>query len=297
MNTAQIRLSSMHNHTLFCDGEDDVETMCRAAAENNLCAIGFSSHAPIFKQTGIKTFWHMSEERLDDYITEITAAKNRWEGKLDVFLGFEVDYIKGLRSAADSDIKAINPDFIISSVHYLVPANGAEPFTVDGPLEEFENGLNNGFNGDGEALMQSYYDAMAEMTTIGGFDIMGHADIIKKNCTEKKYWSAENEVIRQKEIAQAAAAAGVMAEVNTGGLNRKKVVETYPSLSFLRLFCNFNVPVIITADAHRAAHISGNFDTALRTIVAAGYTEHMLFERTKEKKLFWKKELLQYFRI
>lgn len=295
MNTAKIRLSSMHNHTIFCDGEDDVETMCRAAAENNLCAIGFSAHAPIFKKTGIKTFWHMSEDRLDDYITEVTAARDRWQGKLDVFLGLEVDYIKGLRCAADSDIKALNPDFLISSVHYLVPSNGAEPFTVDGPMEEFENGLKDGFNGDGEALMNSYYDAMAEMTAIGGFDIMGHADIIKKNCTIKRYWNAENEVLRQKEIACAAAAAGIIAEVNTGGLNRKKITETYPSLSFLKFFYSFNIPVIITADAHRAAHINGNYDTALQIIVAAGYTEHTLFERMKEKNFVLEKKIITIF--
>jgi histidinol-phosphatase (PHP family) len=279
--------SSMHNHTLFCDGRDDMETMCRAAFEKKLCAIGFSAHIPIFKQTGIKTDWQLSEDRLEEYAAQALAARQRWQGKLAVYYGFEVDYIKGLRSAVDSDIKALHPDFLIGSVHYLVPANGAEPFTVDGPPEEFKQGLALGFGGDGEALMNRYYDMLAEMTALGGFDILGHADIIKKNCQDKTYWSAESELIRQKEIAFAVSRAGIAAEVNTGGLNRGKTRDTYPSLSFLRLFREQGVPIIITADAHRAADIDGNYDAAIKTLLNAGYSEHILFNGRQEGKAVW----------
>jgi len=290
MNASRPLFSSMHTHTLFCDGQDDVETMCRAAYEKKLYAIGFSAHAPIFRQTGIKTNWNMSEDRLDEYVSEVLAAKRRWQGKLAVFLGFEVDYIKGLRSAMDSDIKALNTDFIIGSVHYVVPANGAEPFTVDGPPEEFEKGLNEGFGGDGEALMHCYYDAVAEMTAMGGFDILGHADLIKKNCQNISYWPVESEVCRQREIACAAAKTGIVAEVNTGGLNRKKTRDVYPSLSFLRFFREWEVPVIITADAHCAQDIDGHYDAALQALIYADFKEHVLFYGKNNGNTLWKKE-------
>jgi len=269
--------SSMHTHTLFCDGKDDIETMCRAAYEKKLYAIGFSAHAPIFKQTGLDSDWHLKEERLDEYVSQVLAAKSRWQGKLEVFLGLELDYIKGLRCAQDSDIKALNLDYIIGSVHYIFPENGAQPFTVDGPPEEFEKGLKEGFNGDAHALMQSYYDAVAEMITIGGFEILGHADIIKKNCQDKNYWTTESESSRQSEIARAAADADITVEVNTGGLNRKKINDVYPSLSFLQLLHECKVPVMITADAHCAAHVDGYYDTALQTLICAGFKEHTLF--------------------
>ena len=296
MNTTPL-FSSMHTHTLFCDGQDDIETMCRAAYEKKLYAIGFSSHAPVYKQTGIKTGWNMSEERVDEYVAEITAAKRRWQGKLAVFLGFEVDYIKGMRSPADNDIKSINADFLIGSVHYIVPSNGAEPFTVDGPPEELEKGLNEGFNGNGEALMNCYYDMVAEMIAAGGFDILGHADIIKKNCINKSYWPAESELIRQKEITCAVMGkcncgetSSIAVEVNTGGINRKKINDVYPSLSFLHLLREHEVPVIITADAHCARDIDGNYDKALQTIVKAGFREHVLFCGKNNGNTIWKKE-------
>ena len=129
-------LTSLHNHTIFCDGENDVETMCRAAFEKGLAAVGFSSHAPIEK-TGLESNWNMKTERLGEYIDQVHAARRRWEGKIAVYLGVEVDYVKGLRSARDGDIQGLGLDYAIGSVHYLVPPRGA-PFAVDGPAEELE---------------------------------------------------------------------------------------------------------------------------------------------------------------
>jgi histidinol-phosphatase (PHP family) len=288
--------SSMHTHTIFCDGKDDIETMCRTAYEKKMFAIGFSAHAPITKKTGIPSQWHLPDEKLDEYVTEVLAAKERWRGKIDVFLGLEVDYIKGLRSAVDSDIIAINPDYLIGSIHYVVPANGAEPFTIDGHWDEFTKGLAQGFNGDAEALMHSYYDATAEMIAIGGFEILGHADLLKKNCHNKNLWNKESEISRQEEIAraiassQAIASERIIVEANTGGLNRGKINETYPSPDFLRIFNKNNVPVIITSDAHCAKDIDGNYNTAITTLNYANFSEHLLFLGKNNGKMLWKIE-------
>jgi len=289
----QRQFSSMHTHTIFCDGQDDIETMCRAAYEKKLCAIGFSAHAPIEKQTGIKSDWNLKDEKVDQYVSEVLAAKKRWQGKLKVFLGYEADYIKGRRSPLDNDIKALNLDYIIGSVHYIFPENGAEPFTVDGSAEEFEKGLKEIFNGDAEALMNYYYDALTEMILQGGFDIIGHADIIKKNCIGKNYWQDESEIRRQREIARLIADRSnidVIIEVNTGGINRKKINETYPSLTFLRIIKEFNIPVIITADAHNAKDINGNYDTAVDTLICAKFKEHVIFKEKNDNSSLWQKE-------
>ena len=282
--------SSMHTHTVFCDGKDDIETMCRAAFEKKLYAIGFSAHAPVSRQLGVKTDWHLSEERLDQYVNEVLEAKKRWDGKILVFLGLEVDFIKGIRSVMDSDIRALNLDYIIGAAHYIIPPNGTEPFTVDAPLEEFEKGFKEGFGGDGEAFMHCYYDTVAEMIKLGGFEILAHADIIKKNCQDKNYWSEKSELNRQMEITRLIAKTNITVEVNTGGINRKKTRDVYPSLPFLRLLCEYNIPVIITSDAHCAENINGNYDIALQTLISAGFKEHFLFSGEKNEKKLWKKE-------
>jgi histidinol-phosphatase (PHP family) len=264
--------------------------MCRAAYEKSLFAIGFSAHAPIDKQLGWESDWNMKSSLADEYAAQVLAAKERWQGKLNVFLGLEADYIKGKRSPLDSDIIKMNLDYIIGSVHYLFPENGAQAFTVDGPQEELEKGLKEGFDSDAQKLMHAYYDAVAEMIQAGGFDIIGHADLIKKNTLGKNLWRQEAEAERQKEITHMAAKAGLVFEINTGGINRNKIQETYPSLSFLKIIKKFKVPVIITADAHCAKDINGNYDIALKTLESAGIKEHLLFKEKINSKTVWQKQ-------
>ncbi|MCL2184743.1 MAG: histidinol-phosphatase [Treponema sp.] len=296
-NMKQRLFSSMHTHTLFCDGKDDIETMCRSAYENKVYAIGFSAHAPISKQIGKESEWNLEEEKVEEYIKEVFAARERWNEKLKVFIGFEADYIKGIRSPADSDIKALSLDYIIGSVHYLFPENGADFFTVDGSKEEFEKGLKEGYNGNLEFLMHSYYDAQLEMIKQGGFDILGHPDILKKNCNKIKYPYIESvqeaEKERQKEIAIAASKTGIVIEVNTGGINRNKIDEVYPSLPFLKIIKKYKIPVIITADAHCAKDIIGNYDIAINTLICANFKEHVLFNGKINNIAVWQKENLK----
>jgi histidinol-phosphatase (PHP family) len=287
--------SSLHTHTVFCDGSDNVETLCSAAYTKGLCGIGISSHAPIFKKTGIKTDWHMDEDRLHEHMDEVRAARRRWEGKLDVFLGLELDYIKGLCCAQDADIRSLDLDFIIGSVHYLVPDNGAPLFTVDGPADEFEQGIIRGFNASGEAAMHAYWDAVAEMTALGGFDILGHVDIIRKNNAATRWFSTESRDwhCRLSEIADTISRNTCVVEINTGGLNRGRSADTFPCASFLQKLREKNVPVVITADAHRASDLDGHYDIARRALLDAGYCRHVLFSGKTAGKPVWRTEGLQ----
>ena len=290
------RFSSLHTHSLFCDGKDDIETLCRSAFEKGLCAIGFSSHAPIEK-AGFTTTWNMKESRLAEYANEVKAARQRWEGKIAVYLGLEVDYIKGLRSALDSDIQNIKPDYLIASVHYILPLCD-KPFTIDGSVAEIENGVTEGFKGSGEAMMNAYFDAVIEMISIGGFDIVGHLDLVKKgnlrNPAKRLFGMEEGSPYMQRvqEVAQAISARGFFVEINTGMINRNYFTETCPSLPVLRILKQHDVPVIISADAHNAKDLDGNYPIACQTLLEAGYKSHFLFagRNNIDGKAIWQEQ-------
>jgi histidinol-phosphatase (PHP family) len=286
-------LSCLHTHTFFCDGKDDVETYCRRAWEKGLSSLGFSAHGPITKKTGIVTDWNLPDSRLEAYLDAVREARRRWEGKIPVYLGLEVDYIGGRMGPADKDYRDMGLDYIIGSVHFVVPPRAA-PFTVDGSREELEQGIREGFGGDGEALAHAYWDSVAAMIRAGGFDILGHADLIKKNNPAEAPCpitarvgepffdpSGPGYLRRIGEIAalagEAAPRSGMVVELNTGGINRGSINETYPSPPMLRLFRERGVPVIINADAHRAEDLDGHYGEALDTARNAGYTETVLF--------------------
>jgi histidinol-phosphatase (PHP family) len=285
--------SCIHTHTDFCDGKGDVESFCRKALEKGFGSLGFSAHAPIFKKTGMVTDWHMKDERLEAYLDEVRAAQRRWEGRLSVYLGLEVDFIPGLMGPGDKDYQDMGLDYIIGSVHYVVPPKGA-PFTVDGSPEELEQGVREGWGGDAWGMVNAYWDNLEVMLRAGGLDVLGHPDLIKKNNPRNRWFSEEDGFYRQRTLAAAALASqtGVTPEINTGGMNRKKLSVPYPSLPFLRLFREYGVPMVINADAHRAEDLDGHYREAREALLAAGYTETALFAGRKDGLARWRFEKL-----
>ena len=290
-----MKYSCLHTHTIFCDGHADVESFCQRAWEKGLCSLGFSSHAPIVKKTGFpENSWNMREDLLEEYIETVQAAKRRWEGRLDIFLGLEIDYISGLMGPSDKDYQEMGLDYIIGALHYLLPARGA-PFTVDASLEEVEQAIKDSYGGDPLAMVEAYWDSLEDLIRSGGFDILAHLDVIRKNNSQNRLFSEDSQSYREK-IVKIAALAGehkIIIEVNTGGMNRGRITSPYPSQPFLKLFRENNVPGIITADAHNPEDLDGHYPEAQAALLAAGYKKTLFFEGKKDGRPLWREEALE----
>jgi histidinol-phosphatase (PHP family) len=83
-------LANYHTHCHFCDGQGELESYVVEAINKNMCAIGFSSHAPV----PFKSDWHMQSDDLDKYLSEIDSLKKRYK-EIKIYSGLEVDYIPG----------------------------------------------------------------------------------------------------------------------------------------------------------------------------------------------------------
>jgi histidinol-phosphatase (PHP family) len=283
----------IHTHTTFCDGADDVESFCLRAHEKGLDSLGFSAHAPITAKTGIQRSWHLSDEKLPEYIEAVEGAKKRWEGKLTIYLGLEVDFIENLMGPADRDYREMGLDYIIGTVHYVIPPKG-EYITVDGSTDKMARLIRESYGGDPAGVVEAYWKSMEAMIRAGGFDLLGHPDLIKKNNAALALFSEEDDFYRQKTgtVAALMAETGLPAEVNTGGLNRGTLKDCYPSPGFLRLFRKNGVPMVINADAHRADDLDGHYEEARNAMLSAGYTETLLFKGRKNGLAVWKSEKL-----
>ena len=284
-----MKLACIHTHTKFCDGADDVESCCLMAHEKGLASLGFSAHAPVTKKLGIRTEWHLPDEKLDEYIEAVLAAKERWKGKLPVYCGLEVDFISGVMGPADRDYNELGLDFIIGSVHYVIPPRG-EPFTVDYTEERVDRGIQEGYGGDPLLMAEAYWNAEEAMIRAGSFDVLGHPDLIRKNNSGQRLFpeDAPHYLDKARSVAALMAGTRIPAELNTGGMIRGKIKDGYPSLSFLKILLEHEVPIVINADAHRAADLDGHYDDALRFLLEAGYTETVLFEGRENGQAKWR---------
>lgn len=260
---------SYHTHSEFCDGRATAAQMAEAAARSGYSILGFSSHAPL----PFKTNWNMAWEDLEAYADEVARLKALWAPKgLEILLGLEVDYIAGLASPGDQAYRVIPLDNVIGSVHYIVGLPGGA-FTVDEPAGEFERHLRKATGGESKPLWREYYRAMVGMIEAGGFDIIGHFDLVKKNKEKTKDFDEEDKAYLDAafEAADRAGELGCITEVNTGGIARGKTGSVYPSLPILRHMRQAGVRLTLGDDAHAPAHLGAYQRRAVEAAEAAGY--------------------------
>ena len=260
--------ANYHTHCDLDDGKASPAAMAAAAAAAGYRILGFSSHAPM----AIRTDWQLPPERLGPYVAEVRRLGSEWAGKgLEILLGLEIDWKDGDCSPAEPRWDGLGLDYRIGSVHY-VSVDGAESFTVDEPDEDFSLHLAER-GGDARAVWRSYYRAVSEMIMAGGFDIVGHFDLVRKNNKGGLYFDEEDPLYLSAAIGAARLLKGrdLVVEVNVGGMARGKTSTPYPSLPVMKELRSLGVPITFSADAHAVAHLGACLDAARELAAAAGY--------------------------
>jgi histidinol-phosphatase (PHP family) len=258
-----------HTHTHHCDGKGAPWEFAEAAIRKGMPRLGFSGHNVV----PFSTSWTMPAERLESYVEDVTSAREKYRGRLEVFLGIEADFIPGVASPAHPRIRDLRLDFVIGSVHFVGPRDGDHEWTVDGPKQELAAMLQDGFGGDRRRLVERYYDLLSSMSRDAAPDIIGHFDLIKKNNRDGSLFSEQapwyGAAVRT--ALEAVRKAGAILEVNTGGMTRNTSGAFYPSAWILEEARRMGIPVVISADAHTPDHVDGMFAEAVEFVKKAGY--------------------------
>ena len=279
---------NLHTHSKFSDGRFTAEEMVISAIKCGFTVLGFSEHSihpldPNFY--GPEWSWHILSKNIGAYAKEMERLKKKYEAQIKLLTGFEADFFidntPGKSIGSTIPLKSnfeFTPDFLIGSVHFVCNQNGF--YTVDYDPESVKAGLiklygdKNG-NVDYKAAVCEYFEAERKMLELGKFEILGHADLIKKNNPVLHFFD-ENEGWYKEQLkltAKAAARAGVVAEINTGAIARGLLDDVYPSAQFLEYFKDEGVPICINSDAHFADKIDCAWDRATLAAKKAGYKE------------------------
>lgn len=279
---------NLHTHSKFSDGRFTAEEMVISAIKCGFTVLGFSEHSihpldPNFY--GPEWSWHILSENIAVYAKEMERLKKKYEPQIKLLAGFEADFFidntPGKSIGSTIPLKSnfeFTPDFLIGSVHFVCNQKGF--YTVDYDPESVKAGLIKLYgdkNGsvNYKAAVCEYFEAERKMLELGKFEILGHADLIKKNNPVLHFFD-ENEGWYKEQLkltAKAAARAGVVAEINTGAIARGLLDDVYPSAQFLEYFKDEGVPICINSDAHFADKIDCAWDRATLAAKKAGYKE------------------------
>lgn len=256
-------LTDYHTHTPLCKhAEGTPEEFVRAAKRAGLAEYGVADHAPMPEEPFDD--WRMSRADLPEYIDWIEAARAVGGRDLPVRAGLECDWISGIEGWTENLASLYEWDYLIGSVHYL-----GGKWDFDNPLwiPRWEKV-------NVEEVWTEYWKIYADMAASGLFDILGHVDLVKKfgyipPGDLRRFYDPVIEAIKK---------GGAVLEINTAGWS-KPCREAYPSLEFLQLSREADIPLIINSDAHAPEEIGQNFDKARDLALEGGYTEVVRFSR------------------
>ncbi len=275
-----MNISNYHMHCKYCDGVGEPREYVEEAIRKGFKVIGFSSHAPI----PFDNPWTMKEENVNRYIDTIRKLKIEYMDRIDIYIGLETDYFEG-----DSrDIfNRYEVDYQIGSVHFFSDYRSNTYFSVDGSAEDFKRTLNEYFDGNIKDLVSSYYEQLIQMIVKHQPDILGHLDVIKKNNGNERYFSEQEKwyVTQIHRLLDVVKNYGTIIEVNTGGITRGYIKEPYPSKWILKACKERDIDVMVNSDAHAVEFIDGYFDLAFSYLKEVGYTEVMMLQNGKWRRV------------
>ena len=268
---------NLHTHSIYSDGKSQPREIVEEAIRQGFTTIGFSEHSPL----PFDNNFSVKGNNMIKYVSEIAQLKNEFKNKLDVYCALEADYISGTSETFSVTKEKYHLDYLIGGVHLVgQSANPDEIWFIDGPKwEVYDEGLQKFFGGNIKNAVKRFYEQSNEMIENEQFDIIAHFDKIKMH-NRGRYFSEDEswyrclafetlDLIRQK---------GLIMEVNTRGIYKKRYDGFYPSPWLLTEAHKMNIPVIISADAHHFSEISLEFGAAETALKQAGYQSLAKFE-------------------
>lgn len=247
-----------HNHTQWSDGRSSVDELIARAAELGVAELGVSDHLTI-PPANRAPHWSMPREKLPAYVADVQRARAQHSAgasDMRVLLGVELDWFED-NEAELAEVLASQPlDYVIGSVHFL------DDFAIDGNPHRWSRLSQPEIDG----IFRAYWVQIRKLAEARIVDVIAHIDL------PKKFGASPSE--QPQELIDAAidaiAAAGTAVEINTAGWH-KACADAYPSEDIARRCSARQIPMLISADAHRPDDLLRDFSRAQDRLEAAGY--------------------------
>lgn len=261
---------NLHTHSIYDDGTDTIDEMAKEAIEKGFTILGYSGHGynhPLDEGS-------MTKEGHEKYCKDVLEARDRYADKLQIYCGIEQDSF--------SRLDCTPYDYVIGSVHFLQP-EGCDPTPIDYSRECFENLLKTGYDNDIQAMVQDYYQDVADMIeTMDEIDIIGHIDLISKYNEEQTYFGFEEPWYLEaaKKAIDKGIEKGKVFEMNTGAISRGYRKTPYPHQSLLQYMADHQAKLCINTDCHGRKNLDLQIDHCIDLAKQAGFQQ--LYAMTPE---------------
>lgn len=252
-----------HTHTQFCPhgSGDHVENMIERAVQLGFEAYHITEHTPIpdrfmallEPKAELLGNLAMPESEVDRYIKEMLAIKQKYKHKIDIKVGFEVDYLPTEVTWTKQFLQEYGKycDTGILSVHYMEGLNDWR--CIDYKPDDVTQHLIPKY-GSLESYHKAYYDLVQESVLVDLGDYkpkkIGHLTLVNK--FQKAVGSVDSRLIDHQieQLLHLIKEKNYCLDYNHAGLFKPLCKETYPPTNLANLATKLGIQLVYASDAH-----------------------------------------------
>ncbi len=256
-----------HLHTRLCKhAVGNIDEYVKSAIDAGLKEIAFTDHIPLPDNFDIAH--RMAFFEMDKYQEWIFKAQDKFP-EIKILFGIEADYYHGFETFLSDFLTKFDFDLVIMAVHFIESwSPGNWVFHYDFPEKEKSE------------IFTEYIDTLIAGIETGIFDVVGHADIIKRS--GENIISVTPEKVNQ--LIGAVKRQDMAIEFNTSSF-RKEAGICYPDPEWLPLIIEHNVPITIGSDAHAPEQVAFHFDDIIRILKQAGISRLAKYRKRKRSDI------------
>ena len=237
-------IANYHTHTFRCHHATGLdEQYIKKAITEGVKILGFSDHAPFFYKNGYFSYYKMVPEEAADYYKSIWLLREKYRGKIEIYIGYEAEYYPEIWDRAFEFWSRENsPEYLILGQHIIG--------------EEHDLASRIPSTRPNTAVREYVSQTIAGIET-GVFSCLAHPDLVNYIGPDEVY---EEEMTR---LILAANKADLPLEINMLGLIEKR---NYPRDFFWEIASRHEPRVILGCDAHNPERVADKEEilTALR---------------------------------
>lgn len=275
-----LNLIDCHTHTQYSmDSDADIDQMIQRACRLGLAAYAITDHCECnwwypmehYGKTDLSEDFNYASD-FENSVSAVTAAKERYAGKLELICGTEMGQAMLAPEIAEKIAADKRLDFIIASIHQI--KNEKDFCFID---------YSNMSMDDIYDLLNRYFHEIYDLCKWGKFDVVGHLTYciryMKMRCGIDPDLSRFDDIIAESFRELSVKGKGI--EINTSGI-RQGVGACFPDIKYIKLFRDMGGEVLsIGSDAHTVEDLGANISDGAEAARAAGFKRITYFKNRK----------------
>ncbi len=256
-----------HTHTHFsCDCRYSMAEMCASARAKGLPELGITEHYDLHPRESCRDWF-----KLDAWAAELARHRHFYAGRLTLRAGIELGEPHRFQAECQAMLARYPFDYCLGSLHWVGDDSlFDDQFYQSRPARE---------------AFRLFYEELARMTAVGGFDILSHFDLPARRAIPVygHYDPREHEDLIRP-VLKNCIERGIALDINTSLLRKLPNGVLTPGLEILRWYHELGGErITLGSDSHQPENIAAHLDVAVAAAKDAGLKYVTMFEQRQAR--------------